>query len=534
MGQSAANLVDMRDVSFSRGERCIFDNISLTVPRGKITAIMGPSGIGKTTLLRLIGGQIPPDKGEILFDGENVPAMSRSRLYTVRKRMSMLFQSGALFTDMNVFDNVAYPLREHTNLPAPLLKSVVMMKLEAVGLRGAAKLMPSELSGGMARRAALARAIALEPDLIMFDEPFVGQDPITMGVLVKLISELNSALGVTCVVVSHDVPEGAQYCGSHLDHGGQKKSSLTVALRRCRRRRTRACVSSLTALPTGRFRSAIRRATITLIYSKQGVKPLMLLNALAALGHSGIKTVRTFGRAGLMLFNAIIGKPEFRKHAPLLVRQLYNVGVLSMLIIIVSGVFIGMVLGLQGYLVLTTYSAETSLGMLVALSLLRELGPVVAALLFAGRAGSALTAEIGLMRATEQLSSMEMMAVDPLRRVISPRFWAGVISLPLLTIIFVAVGIWGGSLVGVSWKGIDAGFFWSAMQNAVDWRMDLVNCLIKSVVFAITVTWIALFNGYDAIPTSAGISRATTRTVVHASLAVLGLDFVLTALMFGN
>lgn len=533
MGQSAANLVDMRDVSFSRGERCIFDNISLTVPRGKITAIMGPSGIGKTTLLRLIGGQIPPDKGEILFDGENVPAMSRSRLYTVRKRMSMLFQSGALFTDMNVFDNVAYPLREHTNLPAPLLKSVVMMKLEAVGLRGAAKLMPSELSGGMARRAALARAIALEPDLIMFDEPFVGQDPITMGVLVKLISELNSALGVTCVWSRMM----CQRCSVLLITPGSwrtKKSSLTVALRRCRRIRTRACVSSLTALPTGRFRSAIRRATITLIYSKQGVKPLMLLNALAALGHSGIKTVRTFGRAGLMLFNAIIGKPEFRKHAPLLVRQLYNVGVLSMLIIIVSGVFIGMVLGLQGYLVLTTYSAETSLGMLVALSLLRELGPVVAALLFAGRAGSALTAEIGLMRATEQLSSMEMMAVDPLRRVISPRFWAGVISLPLLTIIFVAVGIWGGSLVGVSWKGIDAGFFWSAMQNAVDWRMDLVNCLIKSVVFAITVTWIALFNGYDAIPTSAGISRATTRTVVHASLAVLGLDFVLTALMFGN
>ena len=163
-----------------------------------------------------------------------------------------------------------------------------------------------------------------------------------------------------------------------------------------------------------------------------------------------------------------------------------------------------------------------------------QLAPVVAALLFAGRAGSALTAEIGLMRATEQLSSMEMMAVDPLRRVISPRFWAGVISLPLLTILFVAVGIWGGSLVGVHWKGIDAGFFWSAMQDAIDLRMDLVNCLIKSLVFAITVTWIALFNGYDAIPTSAGISRATTRTVVHASLAVLGLDFVLTALMFGN
>lgn len=221
MEQSVANLVDMRDVSFTRGNRCIFDNISLTVPRGKITAIMGPSGIGKTTLLRLIGGQIAPDHGEILFDGENIPAMSRSRLYTVRKRMSMLFQSGALFTDMNVFDNVAYPLREHTQLPAPLLHSTVMMKLEAVGLRGAAKLMPSELSGGMARRAALARAIALEPDLIMFDEPFVGQDPITMGVLVKLISELNSAGRDLCGGFSR-CAGSVKYCGSRLDPGGQK------------------------------------------------------------------------------------------------------------------------------------------------------------------------------------------------------------------------------------------------------------------------------------------------------------------------
>ncbi len=260
----------------------------------------------------------------------------------------------------------------------------------------------------------------------------------------------------------------------------------------------------------------------------------MFLRALTSLGRQGINTCATFGRAGLMLFHALVGKPEFRKHAPLVVKQLYSVGVLSLLIIIVSGLFIGMVLGLQGYLVLTTYGAETSLGMLVALSLLRELGPVVTALLFAGRAGSALTAEIGLMKATEQLSSMEMMAVDPLRRVVSPRFWAGLISMPLLALIFTAVGVWGGALVGVSWKGIDPGFFWSAMQSAVDLRSDIVNCVIKSVVFAIAITWIALFNGYDAIPTSEGISRATTRTVVHSSLAVLGLDFVLTALMFGN
>ena len=260
----------------------------------------------------------------------------------------------------------------------------------------------------------------------------------------------------------------------------------------------------------------------------------MLLKALGSFGRQGINTCAAFGRAGLMLFHALVGKPAFRRHAPLLIKQLYSLGVLSLLIIVFSGLLICMVLGLQGYLVLTTYSAETSLGMLVALSLLRELGPVVTALLFAGRAGSALTAEIGLMKATEQLSSMEMMAVDPLRRVVSPRFWAGFISMPLLTLIFTAVGIAGGALVGVSWKGIDPGFFWSAMQNAVDFRTDVINCIIKSAVFAVTVTWIALFNGYDAIPTSEGISRATTRTVVHASLAVLGLDFVLTALMFGN
>ena len=201
------DLITISDLSFSHGDRLLYDNISLTIPRGKVTAVMGPSGIGKTTLLRLIGGQLKPDAGTILFDGEDVPRLSRRRLYSLRKRMSMLFQSGALFTGMTVFDNVAFPLREHSGLPEELIHTIVMMKLEAVGLRGAASLMPSQLSGGMARRAALARAIALDPDLIMFDEPFVGQDPITMGVLVKLIRELNDALGITSVIVTHDVAE---------------------------------------------------------------------------------------------------------------------------------------------------------------------------------------------------------------------------------------------------------------------------------------------------------------------------------------
>ncbi|PMH42529.1 ABC transporter permease [Vibrio sp. 10N.286.49.B3] len=254
---------------------------------------------------------------------------------------------------------------------------------------------------------------------------------------------------------------------------------------------------------------------------------------IARLGQRTLAISESIGRASLMLVGAIFHRPQL-KNVPLLIQQIYSVGVQSMAIIMVSGLFIGMVLSLQGYVVLVDYGAEGSLGQMVALSLLRELGPVVTALLFAGRAGSALTAEIGLMKATEQLSSLEMMAIDPLKRIIAPRLWAGVISMPLLAMIFMAVGIWGAQIVGVDWKGVDHGSFWSAMQSSVELGQDIGNSVIKCIVFAITVTWVALFNGYDAVPTSEGISRATTRTVVHSSLAVLGLDFILTALMFGN
>ncbi|EIG24208.1 lipid asymmetry maintenance ABC transporter permease subunit MlaE [Haemophilus paraphrohaemolyticus] len=258
-----------------------------------------------------------------------------------------------------------------------------------------------------------------------------------------------------------------------------------------------------------------------------------MISFITQIGASTIQFIRAFGRAAFMLWGALIGKPQFRKHTPLLIKQLHVVGVQSLLIIMLSGLFIGMVLGLQGYVVLVDFAAESSLGTLVSLSLLRELGPVVTALLFAGRAGSALTAEIGLMKATEQLSSLEMMAVDPLRRIIAPRFWAGVISMPILAVIFTAIGIWGGSLVGVDWKGVDSGSFWAVMQNSVH-VSDLVNGFVKSVIFALAVVWIALFNGYDCTPTSEGISQATTKTVVHASLVILGLDFILTAIMFGG
>lgn len=259
-----------------------------------------------------------------------------------------------------------------------------------------------------------------------------------------------------------------------------------------------------------------------------------MIDQIASLGRYGLLRLSALGRAGIFLFQALVGWPNFRVGFPLLVKQLHFVGVLSLVIIVVSGVFIGMVLSLQGYTILVDYGSEQAVGQMVALSLVRELAPVVAGLLFAGRAGSALTAEIGLMKATEQLSSMEMIGVDPLRRIVAPRFWAGLISLPILAMIFSVVGIWGAVLVAVDWLGVYEGSFWANMQASVDFQVDVVNGIIKSIVFGFIVTWVAVFQGYDCIPTSEGISQATTKTVVYASLAILGMDFLLTALMFGD
>ncbi|MDJ0832924.1 MAG: lipid asymmetry maintenance ABC transporter permease subunit MlaE [Gammaproteobacteria bacterium] len=238
------------------------------------------------------------------------------------------------------------------------------------------------------------------------------------------------------------------------------------------------------------------------------------------------------GRGTIFLARTLAAIPQLFVRFGLVTKQLHSVGVHTLIIIIVAGLFVGMVLALQLHYTLTTFGAEDTLGLLVDLALVRELGPVVAALLFAGRAGSALTAEIGLMKATEQLSGLEMMAVDPIERIIAPRFFAGFLALPLLAAIFSAVGILGGYMVGVDLLGVDAGAFWSQIQDKVDFYDDVLNGIIKSIVFGFIVSWIAVFEGYDCVPTSEGVARATTRTVVNSSLAVLGMDFVLTAIMF--
>lgn len=259
-----------------------------------------------------------------------------------------------------------------------------------------------------------------------------------------------------------------------------------------------------------------------------------LFDHVADVGARFVLFTRRVGMAGLFMLQVMFCPFRPWRAFPLLLQQLYFVGVLSLLIVATSGVFIGMVVALQGHHTLVQFGAEQNLGQLLALSVVRELGPVVTALLFAGRAGTALTAELALMHATEQISSMELMAVDPLWRVVSPRLWAGLISLPLLAMVFSAVAILGGFVVGVLWLGVDAGSFWSNMQSAVHFRADIINGVVKTVAFGIACTWVAVFQGYYAVPNAEGMGRATTKTVVYASLLVLALDFILTAVMLGD
>ncbi|WP_158892229.1 MULTISPECIES: lipid asymmetry maintenance ABC transporter permease subunit MlaE [unclassified Pseudomonas] len=263
------------------------------------------------------------------------------------------------------------------------------------------------------------------------------------------------------------------------------------------------------------------------------MRKVSAVERIRRLGKAGLDVVAAIGRSVIVLLLAVFGRGGVGSGLQLLGKQLYSVGVMSLPIIVVSGFFIGMVIALQGYNILVKYGSEQAVGQMVALTLLRELGPVVTALLFAGRAGSALTAEIGNMKSTEQLSSLEMIGVDPLKYIVAPRFWAGFISMPLLAAMFSVVGIWGAAMVAIDWLGVYDGSFWATMQNSV-MLSDVLNGVIKSLVFAFVVTWVAVFQGYDCEPTSEGIGRATTRTVVYASLAVLGLDFILTALMFGD
>ncbi|NVK38704.1 MAG: lipid asymmetry maintenance ABC transporter permease subunit MlaE [Gammaproteobacteria bacterium] len=259
-----------------------------------------------------------------------------------------------------------------------------------------------------------------------------------------------------------------------------------------------------------------------------------MISFVASVGASLLQVCQVIGRSGVFFVRILGWGSGFKAPVLRVIKQVHQIGVLSLPIIVVAGVFVGMVLALQGYYILSSYGSQEAIGQMVALSLLREFGPVVSALLFVGRAGSALTAEIGLMKTTEQLSAMEIMGVDPLKRIFSPRLWAGVISLPLLAILFSLLGVYGGAFVAVDVLGVYEGSYWANMQNSVLFYDDVIKGIIKALVFALVCTWIALFHGWNAKPTSEGVARATTATVVQGSLAVLGLDFILTAVMLGG
>ena len=410
------------------------------------------------------------------------------------------------------------------------MRDIVLMKLNAVGLRGARDLMPSEISGGMARRVALARAIALDPELVMYDEPFAGLDPISLGTAARLIRQLNDSMGLTSVIVSHDLEETFHIADQVIILANGKIAAQGTP-EEVRHSTDPLVHQYVNALPEGpvRFHYPACQCGCRFFRGRPG-------DELVPPRRRRFCRPLQAGRPGL--WRAPVSAacwprwPSALRRFGLVRDQIHFLGNYSLAIIAVSGLFVGFVLGLQGYYTLQRYGSSEALGLLVALSLVRELGPVVTALLFAGRAGTSLTAEIGLMKAGEQLSAMEMMAVDPVQRILAPRFWGAVIAMPLLAAVFSAVGIIGGWVVGVLMIGIDAGSFWSQMQGGVDVWLDVGNGVLKSVVFGFAVSFIALLQGYEAQPTPEGVAHATTRTVVVASLTVLGLDFVLTAMMF--
>ncbi len=415
-----------------------------------------------------------------------------------------------------MFENVAFPLRAHTRLPEPLLRRLVLMKLQAVGLRGAADMATGTLSGGMARRVALARAIVMDPELLIYDEPFVGLDPISLGVILRLIETLNATLGITSIVVTHDVEEISRIAHqSYLLAGGRAAAAGTPA--ELRATAAPAVKQFMKGLPDGPVPFHVPAPDYRDAAAGYGSMNSPLGRAIVRMGRVALFLLRVLGQC----------LPSLR-HPRLLMLQVYNAGARSLIIVMLCGLFVGMVLGLQGYDLLQRFGSESALGVAAALGLVRELGPVITALLFAGRAGTSLTSEIGLMRATDQLTAMEMMAVDPVRRVVAPRFLGGIIAMPLLTAIFNVIGIFGAQLIGVGLIGVESGSFWSQMQSSVE-RGDINEGLIKSLCFGVACSLMAVYEGYHAEPTAEGVGLATTRTVVSSAVLTLLLDYMLTA-----
>ena len=495
-------------------------------PRGQITVVLGGSGAGKSTLLRLIGGLTRPDAGSVRVAGQDVTRLSERQLFEMRERIGMLFQGGALLDSMTVFDNVALPLREHTELSEADIAAEVSRRLEAVGLRDTEDLYPRQLSGGMNRRAALARAIVTDPEIVLCDEPFSGLDPIN----VRRIE--NAAGRAQPAPRPHDdrhlAPPGlvAAHGGPHrLPRGRPGRLGAVGGSAAERRPADRRVPGGREPGPRGAS-GGQRRGCARIDAGGWLVRTA----SIEALGLRSLGFAVELGRIAVFVGRVVRALLLPRYRVRRIVNEVFDVGVLSLAIICLSGLTVGAVLGLQGYDNLARFGAEGSLGAVVGLSLVRELGPVLTALLVTGRAGSAMAAEIASMVTTEQLDGLRMMSIDPIDFVVSPKALAMLLVMPLLNGLFIVFALFGGYLIGVSYLGLDGGQYLTSLEDAVDFESDIAVSLLKSVVFGGLVAIIATYRGYTSEPTAAGVSAATTGTVVVASVCVLLFDYVITAL----
>ncbi|OQM34145.1 MlaE family lipid ABC transporter permease subunit [bacterium endosymbiont of Pedicinus badii] len=521
-------LIEIKNLTIRKKKSTLLKNISMDFIKGKITSIIGSSGIGKTTLLKTIVGKNKPNSGSVFVKNLNIFQISEKKLYLLRKKITFLFQNGALFHDMNVYDNVAFPLRFHTNLKEKYIFKKVYSILEKIKLEKFLKFMPKQLSGGTIRRVALARCLVSNPELIILDEPFVGQDPKNIEMLLKLIKKASSSMKITFIIVSHDIKEIMKI--SDYIYLISEKSRIIKGTPDFFLKNKNKFVTEFIKGYDFRKKYSVEfnlKEIEKKIRDKDFLERFLLFVKKNLLFYKNrIYQILKF------FFFLLFKKPNFKNHYKIFIKQIYNIGFLSLSIVIVSAIFIGMILSIQGYTILSHYGTETILGFLISVSLFREFGPVITALLFIGKTSSFLTSEIAFMKTTEQILSLELMAINPVKYILVPRFWMSFICFPMLVVVFIAVGIYSSSLVAIYWKEIDLGFFWSAIQNSTDWKKDIIGCFIKSFIFSFFMSCISLLNGYNTVPTTEGINIAINRTVVYSSLIILILDFLLTILIF--
>ncbi len=514
--------------NLTRGGITVFDGLSCGFPRGRISVVLGGSGAGKSTLLRMLGGLQRPDSGSVRVAGQDITRLSERALFKVRERIGMLFQGGALLDSMTVAENVGLPLREHTKLTNPDIDEEVRRRLRAVGLENKGALYPGELSGGMIRRAAMARAIVMDPEILLVDEPFSGLDPINVRRIESLLVQLNRQLGLTVIMTSHHMASSLRMADRlvFLVDG----LALSGAPADLIARNDPRVVKFLSASSDDYLEQPepLRAVPTHVEPGPSGANAL--LEPIEVLGARTLRMIEHFGRVARFapcIVAALLRRPyRFGR----LIDDVYDAGVKSLPVICLSGMVVGLTLSLLGYTTLVRFGAEEALGGLVGLSMIRELGPVLTALLVTGRAGSAVAAEIASMVKDEQLDGLSMMSVDPVDIVVSPKALSLALVMPLLSGLFIVFAVFGGYTIAVGVLGVDSGSFMTSMEGAIDFRQDVLVSLIKASTFGALTGLIATYRGSISVRSAAGVSAATTDTVVIASVVILIFDFFISGL----